>query len=345
MKILPNFIRDLYSNKFFANSKENCRDTNIDSARRRRESGQALLIILLLMSVALTVTLSTVSRTVTDITITTYEEDSSRAFSAAEAGIEEALLRQSAVSLTSQPDGSTFKVDLSDSDPDEGLYEIKTELNSGESGTVWFVEKDASGNLVCDLLNPGAKCSGVPNNKIQRVCWGTRDSYDAANPKPVLELTMYYDESNNSVGSPPNYSQIKSSTLVFDPDNTRRTTVTNFRDPGGVVPGCSVLGYKFSVKDIRVKTHGTKHSFNIDNCTEPAGKGCILFLRARVAYNKSPERIAIDMPGEKLPPQGIDIASTGVSVGSTRKINVFQTNPVAPSIFNSAIFSLTSISK
>ena len=56
------------------------------------DSGQALLVILLSMTVILTVVLSVVSRTVTDITITTYQEDAQRAFDAAEAGIEDALL-------------------------------------------------------------------------------------------------------------------------------------------------------------------------------------------------------------------------------------------------------------
>ena len=54
--------------------------------------GQALVIILLVLAVASTVVLSLVSRTVTDVAITTKEKDSSRAFSAAEAGVEEALV-------------------------------------------------------------------------------------------------------------------------------------------------------------------------------------------------------------------------------------------------------------
>ena len=55
------------------------------------ERGQALLIVLLVMTVALTVGLSVATRTIVNVRITTQEEQSQRAFSAAEAGIEETL--------------------------------------------------------------------------------------------------------------------------------------------------------------------------------------------------------------------------------------------------------------
>ena len=50
------------------------------------ESGQALLLVLLGMAVVLTIVLSILSRSVTDIAVTSREEEALRAFSAAEAG-------------------------------------------------------------------------------------------------------------------------------------------------------------------------------------------------------------------------------------------------------------------
>lgn len=58
---------------------------------KRSESGQALLIVVLVMVVSLTIGLSVVSRSITNLRTTTDEEQSQRAFSAAEAGIEQAL--------------------------------------------------------------------------------------------------------------------------------------------------------------------------------------------------------------------------------------------------------------
>src|SRR5947199_3062644 len=62
--------------------------------------GQMLLIVVLLMVVVLTVGLSAATRTITNIRVSNEEEDSERAFSAAEAGLEQALGRSSGVSGT-----------------------------------------------------------------------------------------------------------------------------------------------------------------------------------------------------------------------------------------------------
>lgn len=58
---------------------------------KKSQSGQIALVVLLVMVVLLTVGLAVVSRSVTDIRISQETEESARAFSAAEAGIEEAL--------------------------------------------------------------------------------------------------------------------------------------------------------------------------------------------------------------------------------------------------------------
>lgn len=57
----------------------------------RHSSGQAVLIVLLVVAVALGFALSIISQSVTDVRISKQEQESARAFNAAEAGIEEAL--------------------------------------------------------------------------------------------------------------------------------------------------------------------------------------------------------------------------------------------------------------
>ena len=65
----------------------------------RSENGQMLLVVVLTMIVALTVGLSVVSRTITNLRISRQSEESQRAFQAAEAGVEQAL--QSATDVSS----------------------------------------------------------------------------------------------------------------------------------------------------------------------------------------------------------------------------------------------------
>jgi Tfp pilus assembly protein PilX len=62
------------------------------------QRGQILLIVVLVMVVALTVGLSVATRTITNLRTSTDQENSSRAFSAAEAGIEQALSNKNAIS-------------------------------------------------------------------------------------------------------------------------------------------------------------------------------------------------------------------------------------------------------
>ena len=54
-------------------------------------SGQAALIVTLVVIVGLTVAVAVISRSVTDVGISTQEEERARSFSAAEAGVEDAL--------------------------------------------------------------------------------------------------------------------------------------------------------------------------------------------------------------------------------------------------------------
>jgi len=53
--------------------------------------GQAALIVTLVVIVGLTVAVAVISRSVTDVGVSTQEEDRARSFSAAEAGVEDAL--------------------------------------------------------------------------------------------------------------------------------------------------------------------------------------------------------------------------------------------------------------
>jgi len=57
----------------------------------QRSSGQAVLLVLVVVAVALTFGLSTIARTTTETKISYQEQEATRAFNAAEAGIEEAL--------------------------------------------------------------------------------------------------------------------------------------------------------------------------------------------------------------------------------------------------------------
>lgn len=75
------------------------------------QRGQALLIVVLVMVTVLTIGLSLVARTITNVRITQEEENSERAFSAAEAGIERSLTSNVEVSGNFQ-NGTSYQTSV-----------------------------------------------------------------------------------------------------------------------------------------------------------------------------------------------------------------------------------------
>jgi hypothetical protein len=112
----------------------------------RAQSGQVVLITLLVLTIATTVALSLIARTTTDTTITAQVEESSRAFSAAEAGIEEALKTASgtigAKVLTS---GVLYNVTVNSIGGAVGVYEFSKKTLKGDTETLWLVAHDSNG--------------------------------------------------------------------------------------------------------------------------------------------------------------------------------------------------------
>jgi Tfp pilus assembly protein PilX len=300
------------------------------------QKGQALIIILLSMSVVLTVVLSVVSKSVTDISITSYEEDSSRAFSAAEAGIEQSLLKQQAVSDPALEPGVSFDTQLG-SPPVGDEYDYPEVLKSGDTATIWFASHDAYGNLTC----ASKPCTRA--NRLQ-VCWSGTGAIN--NETPAIELSIYYDNTNpvRAVGTPNDYSNVKVMRFTFEPNLSRKSTDNNNFDFKNT--GCSFGSgnYKFSTGNINLVT-----LFNPQpNCVVSGNPQCLLMARIKMLYNNTtahPLALAISGGNNTLPAQGIEISSTGVAGESTRKVSVLQNYPEPGAVFDNAVFSLNKINK
>src|SRR5688572_30522373 len=120
---------------------------------KKFEQGQALVLVLLSLAVVLTLVLFILSRSITDVAISSRQEESVRAFSAAEAGIEKSLVIGAGTSLTTIGDA---KYSSEVSDYSEGSQDFIYPINmaSGDYATTWFMAHDSSGNLVCDISSP-----------------------------------------------------------------------------------------------------------------------------------------------------------------------------------------------
>jgi len=177
-----------------------------------RNSGQALLVILLIMAVALTIGLAVTSRTVTDVEISGKTEEAARAFSAAEAGIEEALVGIGTGTFTNPPDfGEGVSYTSEKSDLGVGTEFVFPEVAVGEIKTLYLANYGTGGTLT-----PSYAGGSID------LCW--------ENVEAAIEATLYYDSGGYKVAR-----YAVDAKVDRDPDNY-------FEEPDS--GGCAGLTYK-----------------------------------------------------------------------------------------------------
>lgn len=285
------------------------------------EGGQALLIVLLLMSVVLAIILASLSRSITDISISTYEEDALKAFSAAEAGVEEVLLSDltSGTLNTTFSTGASYQVDVSQTSSSDKEFIYPENLKSGETANFWMTSKNADGDFECGA-SPCFAGSSLT------FCWGKTGAESA------ISVSLFYDESfSKATASPNNYEDVKVVRAGYDP-----LARGNFSLSSG---SCSVGDQTFPYS-------ATLNLSSLLPCSSE--RGCLLLSRIKTHYTDEVPVAVVSTGGGAsaiLPAQGVQISSTGISGNSTRRVNVFRSNSQLPFPLDSAIFSLKDIVK
>lgn len=293
----------------------------------KRESGQALLLVLLSMAVVLTIVLSVLSRTITDVAVTTREEEALRAFSAAEAGVEQALIVGADIGTTTIGDAA-FSADVSGFAAGTQEFASPIALASGESLLFWFVAHDADGNPVCNALNPCFTGSQF------RICWGKPGTPSGAATTPAVEISTFY------AVTPGDYSTVRIGRVTADPNATRRSSNNFSADDGG---SCTTGGESFAFQKV----------VDLSSLGVPAGsygvQNGLQFAKVRLFYNTDVAHEAgtnVNFPSNAvLPSQGIRIKSLGVSGEANRRIDVFRGFGEPPPVFDVVIFSSSGITK
>lgn len=300
---------------------------------RLSQSGQALLIVVLSLAVVLTIVLSILARSVTDIKISTGGEEALRAFSAAEAGIERALIAGSgsiSCNALSCPEygGAEFSAAVTKVGKDSTFFVNPTPLLSGESSLFWFVAHDENGNLVCETGNDCFTGDQV------KVCWGKEGTSGSIAETPAIELSVVY------AVTPNDYSSLQVAREAVDPNSSRRL-LNSFSAPDSV-SSCTIGTENYAFQ----KTL-TFSALNILSYDEPGG---LQFLLTRLIYNEGVSHgVGISVasfPGNGLlPAQGTVVDSSGNFGEANRKINVFQGFGEVPLPFGTVLFSPTGITK
>lgn len=264
------------------------------------ERGQALLIVVLVMVIALTVGLSVVARTVSNLRTTTEDDNSQRAFSAAEAGIEQSLNSNVAMSGNFS-NNSTYTTTVSQLSGSDIL------MNNGGN-----ILKDSSSDLwLSSYPNYASPWSGNLT-----IYWG--DSSDVCNASEFTNtmsaLEMVLISGSKATPSLTHY--------VWDPCQAR-SNVNHFSYIGP--SSGSVSGKNFAYKTSIVVASG------LIARVVPLYAGTKVAVRAcDISGNNC----------SNLPSQGTVITSVGTADTAQRKISGFKSYPSLPTeLFPFILFS------
>lgn len=141
------------------------------------EKGQALVLVLLSLAVVLTIVLFILSRSITDVSISSNESQSISAFSAAEAGVEQALVVGSAPGGDVQVGDATYRASVTSVASGVRSFIYPVELNSGDTMTLWLNSQDSSPDY---------------NGSTIRVCWGKQGTPSNSAVSPSIEVSLIY---------------------------------------------------------------------------------------------------------------------------------------------------------
>lgn len=280
-----------------------------------KNQGQAILTIIMLMVVALTIGFAIAGQTVTDIDMSRLSEESGRAFSAAEAGLEEAL--SSSMGLgTGNFENASFNYKKEEIDTDEFYYPLL--LKGSETAQIWLTEGEEP-NFTNSYSGTAIK-----------VGWGKlNNNWQNDEGTPALKvLVLYFDGSDYKLGK-----------FFLDPKTDREN---NFCFPNG--QNCQgVSNFKTTGELIGGKTF--QFSADLDLSSFTGGIKKLIFLRANLFYNTDGQYFGVKAIGASLPKQGTMIESTGRAGVTVRKVILYDLGPKSPPFLDYALFSSESIEK
>lgn len=299
-----------------------------------KQKGQIILILIMVMTVALGIGLSIVQKSLVDISTASKVEQSSRAFSAAEAGIEKALKEDADCHNCPTFDNNSSIKEVTGTNlippaVTAGNQQVALEyppLAKEDVAHVWLADLTSSTNPPTEFYMPFTKTT----DRGIEIYWGSPIAEKAA----IEVKIIYYDQTT----TPPTYKAVP---YYFDSDALRVTS------NGFTSVSCAT--YTIDT------TSGTNRSFYcrrlIDfSSSPPFPLSDLMLIRMRLLYNSTSQPIAVRGYGTcgqacSLPPQAREIISTGVSGETQRKVKLFQERKVVPPFFDYAIFSSGAINK
>lgn len=329
-----------------------------------KEKGQIAIIILLFMLVALTIGLAATQRSLTNITTSSQSEQSSRAFSAAEAGLQRSIAAFSPIVLSganpSPPpineselgNSSNANVTLVNNLPrPEEALEFPP-IGRDAIAQFWLANplNQIDPNPPCSTAtlfwtkNTGSfsNCHFAYSGSYLNIYWGNGNPIST--PAPAIEVNLVAQTATGFVSHRYFFDDpAKGRNSGANSNNFTSVTASN-PNPGScssLLPIHTSSSVNSSVAD---RNFYCRASIPIDPAEVP------VIIRARILYSESQEPIAVEPVGGcgtncSLPPQAAIYTSRGFSGQSQKTLQVFRQPFYVSPLLDFALFSAAIITK
>lgn len=275
--------------------------------------GQALVIVLLILALVSAVGLSVISRSVTEVSLSSTQDESSQALSAAEAGIESVLANpgHSIGSTNTIGTGGSYTVVSKNDAPSSPNLALADSLKSGEAVTLFLKGVNETSGAFDGPVYPGGTEFGI--------CWGRfGDVETPPGEAPAVEVTVYYLDGSNV----PTVARV----------NIQANGYASRGDAFVHPPLVNSAGTAYcGATDF----YAYRGSINLVSFPTP------LFARIRLLYNETtghPVGVRTSN-GSNFLPQGKIIDVAGSAGAATRRVQVIERFPEPLTILDNALYS------
>lgn len=282
---------------------------------KKSDEGQILLIVVLTMIVALTVGLSIAARVVTELKLSKQNEESQRAFQAAESGIQQTLERGISLSTIKLENNAAFSTSFKNDDGSQDgtgngtaiILNNGQEVDQAAGADVWLSNYATNPSLLFGSpMGGGAGSVGIT------MYWGSPNQTLCANSTgdsvaPAIEVVLL-------VGPSSNPSVAKS---LYEPSACGNTRISS---SGAIISGTTNGSGTWTLKnqDFKYKADLKFNGSDLKNG---------LVMKVIPIFNSS---VVGFQSGTVFPAQGAIITSTGTSGDTVRKVVYYQSYPQLP---------------
>lgn len=315
----------------------------------KKEQGQVVILLLLIMVVALAIGLSTIGRSILEVSTSRKSEDSSRAFSAAEAGIERALkqnennlggtiINVGNITLQSNQAGAAVS---GYSIPSTNLALNYSAVTKRDFAQFWLADPVNISNS--SYVQPGFDIYfGDPDTCKYTTSGGCTGNTE---DQPAIEVGVtYWDNTDKKYKILKRFYDSKMSSLGMTQERSGFSTCTDqLGRVGNTITSIDVINNDGSLGSVPT-TYYCK--VRVSYSTIITGSSFPVIVRVRLLYTNISHPIALKPDiGYSLPKQANIFQSSGSSGEVKRTLEVMNYRSVMPQYFDYVLFSAKTLSK